>query len=164
MNEYKKRFFIDGDINLNLFNRGQCTCDYLDCISSAGALQFVDLPTRHSADYLSSSLIDHVYSSFDCEKLNVNVVDYDISDHMPVICEIKCEKSKNEYCDLRSFQDFSKFEVGAFLNDLSVKLRGMNLCAENCEDVNKCWDEFESIFSGTVFDHAPVKILSKKEP
>ena len=39
----------------------------------------------------------------------------------------------------------------------------MNLCAENCEDVNKCWDEFESIFSGTVFDHAPVKILSKKE-
>ena len=39
----------------------------------------------------------------------------------------------------------------------------MNLCAENCEDVNKCWDEFKSIFSGTVFDHAPVKILSKKE-
>ena len=146
-----------------MLNRDQRTCDYLDCISSAGALQFVDSPTRHSADYSSCSLIDHVYSSFDCGKLNVNVVDYDISDHMPVICEIKCEKSKNELCDLKSFQDFSKFEVGAFLNDLSVKLRNMSLCVKHCEDVNKCWNEFESIFSGTVFDHAPIKILSKKE-
>ena len=82
---------------------------------------------------------------------------------MPVICEIKCEKSKNELCDLKSFQDFSKFEVGAFLNDLSVKLRNMSLCVKHCEDVNKCWNEFESIFSGTVFDHTPIKILSKKE-
>ena len=46
---------------------------------------------------------------------------------MPVICEIKCEKSKNECCDLKSFQDFSKFGFGAFLNDLSVKLRNMSL-------------------------------------
>ena len=80
---------------------------------------------------------------------------------MTVICEIKCEKSKNEYCDLSII--FRKFEVGAFLNDLSVKLRNMSLCAENCEDVNKCWDEFESVFSGTIYDHALVKILSKKE-
>ena len=39
----------------------------------------------------------------------------------------------------------------------------MSLCAENCEDINKCWDEFKSIFSGTVFDYAPVKISSKNE-
>ena len=38
----------------------------------------------------------------------------------------------------------------------------MSLCDKHCEDVNKCWNEFESIFSGTVFDHAPIKILSKK--
>ena len=66
-------------------------------------LQFADFPNRHSSDYSSSFLFDHVYSSFDCEKLNVNVVDNDISDHMPDICEIKCEKSKNEYSDLKSF-------------------------------------------------------------
>ena len=39
----------------------------------------------------------------------------------------------------------------------------MSLCVKHCEDVNKCWNEFESIFSGTVFDHAPIKIQSKKE-
>ena len=72
-----------------MFSRDQRTCDYLDCISSAGALQFVDSPTRHSAYYSSCSLIDNVYFSFDCGKLNVNVVDYDISDYMPVIYEIK---------------------------------------------------------------------------
>ena len=41
-----------------------------------------------------------------------------------------------------------------------MKLRKMNLCAIDGEDVNKCLNEFESIFSGTVFDHAPVKILT----
>ena len=90
-------------------------------------------------------------------------MDYDISDHMPVVCKNNLEKSKMENCDLKSFQDFSKFEVVAFLNDLSVKLRNMSLCDKRCEDINKCWDEFESIFSGTVFDHAPIKILTKKE-
>ena len=60
-----------------------------------------------------------------------------------------------------SFQDFSKFEVGAFLNDLSVKLRNMSSCVKYCGDINKCLSEFESIFNGTVFDHTPIKILSK---
>ena len=26
-----------------------------------------------------------------------------------------------------------------------------------------CWSKFESVFSSTVFDHAPIKILSRKE-
>ena len=94
LNEKNKYYIIGGDININLFNRDQRTFDYLECISSAGALQFVDSPTRYSADYSSSSLIDHIYSNFDYKKLNVNVMDYDISYHMPVIREIKCKMSK----------------------------------------------------------------------
>ena len=58
------------------------TCEYLDCIFSAGALQLDDSPTRHSANYSSCSLTDHVYSSFRCGKLNFNVLNYGIS----IIC------------------------------------------------------------------------------
>ncbi len=50
LNEKKKCYIIGGDININLFSGDQHTRDNLDCISSAGALQFVDSPTRHSAD------------------------------------------------------------------------------------------------------------------
>ena len=39
----------------------------------------------------------------------------------------------------------------------------MSFCVKHHEDVNKCWNEFESSFSGTVFDHAQIKILSKKD-
>ena len=78
------------NVNINLFKRDQCTCDFLNCISSAGAKQFVYSPTKLSSYCFSSSLIYLFYSSFWREKLNVNVVDYDISDHMPVICEFKC--------------------------------------------------------------------------
>ena len=37
----RKKNIIGGDVNINLFNRDQCTCDYLNCVSSAGAKQFV---------------------------------------------------------------------------------------------------------------------------
>ena len=80
---------------------------------------------------------------------------------MPVFCEMKYEKSKNEYCYQNSFQNFSKFKVEAFVNNLCIKLQNMSLCAEKCEDVNKCWDEFQDIFSQTLFHHALIKISSK---
>ena len=31
------------------------------------------------------------------------------------------------------------------------------------EDINECWNEFESVFGSTVFYHAPIKILNKKD-
>ena len=78
----------------------------MNCISSAGAQQFVNFPTRLSSNCSSSSLIDYVYFSFGREKLNVNVVDYGISDHMLVICEIRCLKNKNVNYQ-KSVQHFS---------------------------------------------------------
>ena len=62
-------------------------------------------------------------------------MDYGISDHMLVVCKIKFEKPENEFCHLKFLQDLNKFEVGVFLNNLSVKLRNMILCAENCGNV-----------------------------
>ena len=31
------------------------------------------------------------------------------------------------------------------------------------EDINECWNEFESVFGSTVFCHAPIKVLNKKD-
>ena len=62
--------------------------NHLGCISSADARQVVNTHTRYSSDFSLSSLIDHVYTNIRCEKLNVNVVNYDISDHMLVVCEV----------------------------------------------------------------------------
>ena len=87
----------------------------MTCNSSAGAKQFDDSQTRLSSDCSSSSLIDHACSSFQREKLNVNVVDYDISDHMSLICEVKCFRNGNVLCYQKSVQDFSKFDVGVIL-------------------------------------------------
>ena len=64
LNEKKKYFIIGSDVNINLFNRDQHICDYLNCISSPCAKQFVDLLMILSYDCSSSSLIDHFYSSF----------------------------------------------------------------------------------------------------
>ena len=110
-----------------------------------------------------SSLIDHVYTNFRCEKLSVNVVNYDIPDHMPVVCEVSCEKNENGVSYQKSVQSFSKFNVGVFLNDLSVKLNKLKMSFINRENVNECWNEFERAFSSTVFFRAPIKILNKND-
>ena len=60
-------------------------------------------------------------------------------------------------------QDFSTFDVRVFLNNLRMKLENMGLYAESFEGVNKCWNEFKAIFSGTVYYHAPIKVLNKKK-
>ena len=163
LNERKKDYVIGGDVNINLLKCDRHTIDYLNCISSVGVKQFVNSPTRYSADFSSNSLIDHVYSNIDFKILNVGVVNYDVSDHMPVVCEIICEKTKTEAFNQKYIQDFSTFDVGVFLNNLRMKLKNMSLYAECSEGVNKCWDEFEAIFSGTVYYHAPIKVLNKKE-
>ena len=49
------------------------------------------------------------------------LITYHISDHMPVVCEVSCEKNENGVSYQKSVQDFSKFNVGVFLNDLNVK-------------------------------------------
>ena len=127
LNERKKDYVIGGDVNINLLKCDQHTIDYLNCISSVGVKQFVNSPTRYSADFSSNSLIDHVYSNIDFKILNVGVVNYDVSDHMPVVCEIICEKTKTEAFNQKYIQDFSTFDVGVFLNSLRMKLQHMNL-------------------------------------
>ena len=80
-----KIFIIGGDININLLKCDQRTVDYLDCIFCAGVRQVVNTPIRYSSDFSLSSMVNHVYNNFRCENLNVNVVNYDISDHMPCV-------------------------------------------------------------------------------
>ena len=92
-----------------------------------------------------------MYSNLHCKILNVGVLNYDVSDHMPVVCEIICETTKIEVFNQKYIQNFSTFDVGVFLNNLRMKMQNMSLYAEISEGVNKCWDDFEAIFSGTVY-------------
>ena len=104
----------------------------------------------------------HDQSNLDCKILNVGVVSY-VFDHMPVVCEIICEKAKTETFIKKYVQDFSTFDVEFFLSSLRMKLQSMRFYAECCEGVNKWWNEFEAIFGGTLYHHAPIKVLNKKK-
>ena len=92
----------------------------------------------------------------------VDVVNYFMSDHMLAMYEIICEDTKIEAFKQKYVQDFSIFNVGVFLNSLRLKLQNIKLYAECCEGVNKCLDEFEAIFNGSIHHHTPIKVLNKK--
>ena len=89
-------------------------------------------------------------------------MNYDVSDHMPVVCETVCEKIKTETFNQKYVQEFSTFDVWVFLNNFRIKVQNIRFYAKFCEDVNRCWVEFKAIFSGMVYHNALMKFLNKK--
>merc|ERR1712002_1017070 len=90
-----------------------------------------------------------------------NVVVYDISDHVPVMLTVKNKLKKVNFKKFLT-QDFKNFDSQSFLCDLET---GLNNCEEfdGNQDVNLLWNKFEDIFSKTVFSHAPLRSMTKKE-
>ena len=41
------------------------------------------------------------------------MVNYDVSDHMPVVCEIICRKTETKTFNQKYVQDFSTFDVNS---------------------------------------------------
>ena len=60
-------------------------------------------------------------------------MNYDISDPLPVVCEVSSGKNKNGVCYQKSVHHFSKFDVGVFLNNLNVNLEKKEV------EYNKLW-------------------------
>ena len=53
------------------------------------------------------------------------MVNYDVSDHMPVVCETVCEKIKTETFNQKYVQEFSTFDVWVFLNNFRIKVQNI---------------------------------------
>ena len=56
---------------------------------------------------------------------------------MSLICEVKCFRNGNVLCYQKSVQDFSKFGVGFFLNDLNSNLGKLRISVTKDKDMNE---------------------------
>ena len=96
-------------------------------------------------------------------KLNVNVVNYDISDHMPVVCYGLFGKTKHNMYYEKSVHNFSKFDVMVFLNYLNIQLKNRHeVVIENHKYLNYCWREFECILIVQFYTMLQVSLPLKK--
>ena len=78
-----KRFFVLGDRNINTFKRTNRSKDYLNLLSSNCATNIIDVPTRVTTS--SAIVLDHIITNENKHQIFPLVVDYDITDHYPVM-------------------------------------------------------------------------------
>ena len=115
LNLYHKRFFVFGDMNINTYKRTHCRKDYLNLLSSNCATNIIDVPTRVTTS--SATVLDHIITNQNKHQIFPAVVDYDITDHYPVMALVN-NKLIHKNVQPKFARSFAKFNSDSFNNDL----------------------------------------------
>ena len=160
-----KKFILGGDINIDLLNNTSCISNYQQNLISLGCSQKIEVATRFSNNFNSHSLLDHIYTNFNKFELDTKVVIHDITDHFPIIVSLKKAKALKYTSKQSLTQDFRNFNSDLFLSDLHNKLNNSLPVVNdtNPNNLDNLWNKFETVFNETVYHHAPLRKMSRKE-
>ena len=94
------------------------------------------------------------------------VIEHDLSDHYPVMVSISYKMEKNKYCSNAKFtRDLSTFSVDSFNEDLLIKLDDfmLKIPTATATNINSMFEDFYSLITTTIENHAPLKKLTRKQ-
>ena len=157
-----KRFFVLGDMNINTSKQTNCCKDYLNLLSSNCATNIIDVPTRVTAT--SATVLDHIITKENKHQIFPAVVDYDITDHYPVMALVN-NKLNHKNVQPKFTRSFAKFNSDSFNNDLQKRINRfmpkiLTISENNVDDI---FNEFYLLITSTIDTHAPLKKLSRKQ-
>ena len=159
LNNNKYQVFITGDINIDFFkyNFHGPTEEYLDMLYANNFFPLITKPTRIT-DH-SQTLIDHIYTNYNFDKIKPGIAIFDISDHLPVFSLIQTKLLYDNKTIL--YRDYKNFDTELYLKDLrevdwdSILQAGKDLHESAAEVVRK----IEHIAN----NHAPMKQLPRNK-
>ena len=166
LNDANKHFFILGDININTSPRriSSSGSDYINMLLSCGIASVIDKPIRIMPSW--ATILDHILTNEDRFTIVPGVIEHDLTDHYPVMVSISNKMDKNKYCSNAKFtRDLSTFSVDSFNEDLQIKLDYFMLkipCA-TATNINSMFEDFYSLITTTIENHAPLKKLTRKQ-
>ena len=112
----------------------------------------------------SATVLDHITTNENRHEIIPSVIDYDITDHYPVMAIINRNVTSNPSQPI-FIRSFNKFNSSNFINDLQLRLENffpqMNTITKN--NINDVFDEFYSLITKTISNHVPLKKLSRKQ-
>ena len=168
LNLSKTKYVIVGDININLlkYNLVVDVTHYVNALNSIGCNLCIDKPTRISQSN-NATLIDHVYSNFDCNILDTLILTSDVSDHFSTLTKIKGISKDNEDTDIfYRKQNLSDEEWELFNAELQNILHSeIQLSTETIHyDVNLHADKITAAYKKVIDKFMPLtkKKVSKK--
>ena len=157
-----KRFFVLGDMNINTSKRTNYSKDYLNLLNSNCATNIIDVPTRVTTS--SATVLDHIITNENKHQIFPAVVDYDITEHYPVMALVNNELiHKNVQPEFS--RSFANFNSDSFNNDLQKRINSfmpkiLTISENNVYDI---FNEFYLLITSTIDTHAPLKKLSRKQ-
>ena len=159
LNTKKLPYIICGDFNINLIDSDSSfNSFYLNALLSLGCTQFVNDFTRHSNDFSSKSLLDHIYSNLD---LNCNIILSDISDHFPTFASYNLRRTSENSITIKHTRDMKHFNVSNFIKDVESEMKTFNQQLNLSPDELMCC--FIKKFDEIVNLHAPLRRISNNE-
>lgn len=139
----QSKSILCGDININLFNPRNINSiqDFISTMSGHNYFPLINIPTRFSPEnpITKYSLIDHIWSNFTPDNIfNSGVIEYEVTDHLPVYCYFGSVPEEVNYFTYRKFNDEGK--IDGFIRDVQAIV----FVNDNQEDPNAMASHFSS--------------------
>ena len=157
VNATGKNVLLLGDFNIDLFKHNNA---WSSTTALFGLVQLVPSATRVTT--LTSTLIDHIYTTDVHLVLRTWVPEIGISDHFPILCSLqsKIKRKKREHTYL-SYRSFKNFDPKTFLCDLQQLPFHEVL---NYTDPNNALQHWYSLFLQVLNKHAPARKKRVRHP
>ena len=159
-------YFILGDININTSasSTTRFVNEMLKMLNSNSAASIINVFTRVTKS--SFFILDHFLTNENCHPPTPAVVDYDLTDHYPVMAivsnklKISCDDDKSVF--KRSFAEFSTVNFNQELHDRlnDFLIRNVTINENNFDHLR---NKFHSIITQTIGKHAPLKKLTRRQ-
>ena len=122
----------------------------------------MNVPTRISAT--CSSLSDHLYTKDLENRLTCSVLEYDVSDHLPILFSVNSSPQRNQLIPVK-IRNMKYFDKEVFQTDLAHAYTTFESVTNtsNNESPHAAFKDFVQIFHSVINKNALMKNFSRKE-
>ena len=160
LNSNNQTYIIIGDFNINLLNNHNDS--YLQSLLSLGCSQLVNNSTRFSLNkYNTGTLLDHIYSNLNIQKICHKIIVSDVSDHLPLLLVVN--KSIDQITDDAFYKrNMKQFDCTRFNNQLQAEITQI-VNNPDVSDIDSLATRFFARYQSLIDTHAPLQKVSKKD-
>ena len=156
----KYKIIILGDTNIDTFQNSQNTKKYKNLLL---CLNLRNLITNHFTRLNSNggTLIDHLLTNISCKNVKSGILQYDISDHLPIYGIVDLETHKPTTERVTHVRKFDESKQNVFCSFLSQSLLNYSKESDNL-DPNDSLEKLISCIKGAYNSTFPLKKLTRR--
>ena len=109
-------------------------------------------------------MLDHIVTNENKYEILPSVINYDITDHFPIIATMKNNFISKRH-QQRSLRSYNKFNSEDLNDDIFSKIENVvpKLNTVTGKNINDLFKQLHSLITKTIGMHAPLKKLSRKQ-